>query len=74
MGEILHDLPLFMMPKGLAEVTSEHANSIRGIIEGRIPADKVYGRRRLCRDKVFPSACATDDVEGIDVCGMAVRS
>lgn len=51
------DMPLFMTPRQLAEVTGEHEGSIRrGIIEGRIPADKVNGRWRICRDVVFPTA------------------
>lgn len=51
------DMPLFMTPNQLAEVTGEHVGSIRrGIIEGRIPADKVNGRWRICRDVVFANA------------------
>lgn len=51
------DVPLFMTPSQLAEITGEHAGSIRrGIAEGRIPADKVNGRWRICRDVVFPNA------------------
>ena len=39
------ELPYFMTPKQLADVTGEHEGSItRGIREGRIPADKVNGR------------------------------
>lgn len=39
------ELPYFMTPKQLADVTGEHGGSItRGIREGRIPADKVNGR------------------------------
>ena len=35
------ELPYFMTPKQLADVTGEHEGSItRGIREGRIPADK----------------------------------
>lgn len=51
------ELPMFMTPKQLAGVTGEHERSItRGIREGRIPADKVNGRWRICRDAVFPNA------------------
>lgn len=51
------DVPLFMTPGQLARVTGEHVGSItRGIREGRIPADKVNGRWRICRDVVFPNA------------------
>ena len=51
------DVPLFMTPSQLAEITGEHVGSIRrGIAEGRIPADKVNGRWRICRDVVFPNA------------------
>ena len=75
MGNKLDELPLFMTPRQLAQVTGEHVNSIRrGITEGRIPADKVNGRWRICRDKVFPNACGTSGDEGAEACGMAVRS
>ena len=51
------DIPLFMTPKQLAEVTGEHEASVRrGIKEKRIPADLVNGRWRICRDLVFPNA------------------
>lgn len=61
MGNKLEDLPLFLTPQQLADVTGEHVNSIRrGIAEKRIPADKVNGRWRICRDKVFPNACGGD--------------
>lgn len=54
MGNKFNDLPLFLTPQQLAQVTGEHVNSIRrGIAEGRIPADKVNGRWRICRDVVF---------------------
>lgn len=57
MGNKFDELPMFMTLKQLAEVTSEHVNSVRrGITEGRIPADKVNGRWRISRDKVFPNA------------------
>ena len=50
-------LPLFMTPKELAAVMGEHVGSVRrGIAAGRIPADKVNGRWRICRDVVFPNA------------------
>lgn len=56
---MVHDLsnvPLFMSPAKLSELTGEHEGSIRrGIREGRIPADKVNGRWLICRDKVFSS-------------------
>lgn len=46
-----------MTPKQLAEIMGEHEGSIRrGISEGRIPADKVNGRWRICRDLVFANA------------------
>ena len=51
------ELPYFMTPKQLADVTGEHEGSItRGIREGRIPADKVNGRWRICRDVIFKNA------------------
>ncbi len=54
LGKSFQDLPLFMTPKQLAEIMGEHEGSIRrGIAEGRIPADKVNGRWRICRDLVF---------------------
>lgn len=54
---IFEDVPLFMTPKQLADVTGEHEGSIRrGIAEGRIPADKVNGRWRICREVIFPNA------------------
>ena len=57
MGNRFDDLPLFLTPLELAQVTGEHVNSIRrGILEGRIPADKVNGRWRICRDAVFANA------------------
>jgi hypothetical protein len=65
MGNKFEELPLFLTPQQLADVTGEHVNSIRrGITEGRIPADKVNGRWRICRDKVFPNACAREGAEG----------
>lgn len=57
MGKRFEDLPLFMTPAQLPECTGEHVNSIRrGIAEGRIPADKVNGRWRICRDAIFPNS------------------
>lgn len=54
---IFDELPYFMTPKQLASVTGEHEGSTtRGIREGRIPADKVNGRWRICRDVVFANA------------------
>ena len=52
------ELPYFMTPKQLADV--------RGIREGRIPADKVNGRWRICRDVIFKNAKkgASNDGEG----------
>lgn len=59
MDKKFEDLPLFLTPLELAAVTGEHVNSIRrGIQEGRIPADKVNGRWRICRDAVFANAKA----------------
>ena len=50
-------LPLFLTTKQLAKLTDEHEGSIRrGIAEGRIPADKVNGRWRICRVLVFGNA------------------
>jgi hypothetical protein len=51
------DVPLFMTPNQLALLTGENVGSItRGIREGRIPADKVNGRWRICRDVIFANA------------------
>lgn len=59
------ELPYFMTPKQLADVTGEHEGSItRGIREGRIPADKVNGRWRICRDVVFPNASRGTSYDG----------
>lgn len=59
------DVPLFMTPLQLSKVTGEHVGSItRGIREGRIPADKVNGRWRICRDRVFPNASKGDSHGG----------
>lgn len=55
-----------MTPKQLAEIMGEHEGSIRrGITEGRIPADKVNGRWRICRDVVFANTSkgVVDDAE-----------
>lgn len=50
----IKDIPLFMTPAKLAEITGEHEGSIRrGIRENRIPATKVNGRWLICRDQVF---------------------
>ena len=58
------DLPLFMTPQQLADAIGEHVGSVRrGISEGRIPADKVNGRWRICRDVVFS---ATKQARGLD--------
>ncbi len=68
MGNKFDDLPLFLTPQELAEVTGEHVNSIRrGILEGRIPADKVNGRWHVCRDAIFANA-----KEGV-LCGKKVE-
>ena len=49
-------MPPIMTPKQLAEATGQHEGSVRrGIKAGRIPADKVNGRWRIFRDRVFPS-------------------
>lgn len=51
------ELPLFLSVEDLARCTGEHVGSIRrGIKAGRIPADKVNGRWRICRDVVFSKA------------------
>ena len=74
MGNRFEELPMFMTPRQLAEVTGEHVNSVRrGITEGRIPADKVNGRWRISRDKVFPNAGGSDGNEP-GAAAMAVRS
>lgn len=53
------DIPLFMYVEEMAHVCGMHINSVRrGIAEERIPADKVAGRWRICRDVVFPNAAA----------------
>lgn len=63
----LTDLPLFLTPAQLAEITGEHPGSIwRGIKEGRIPADKVNGRWRICRDLVFPNAVHGAQARGVE--------
>ena len=50
------EIPMFLSPKQLAELTGSHEGSVRrGCIEGRIPADKVNGRWLICRDIVFPN-------------------
>ena len=75
MGNKIDDPPLFLTPMQLAQVTGEHVNSIRrGITEGRIPADKVNGRWRICRDKVFPNACGADAGDEGDAAAVAARS
>ena len=57
MGNKFDDLPLFLTPQQLAQVTGEHVNSIRrGIKNGRIPADKFNGKWLISRDAVFPNA------------------
>lgn len=51
------DIPMFLSPRQLAELTGEHVGSVRrGCVEGRIPADKVNGRWLICRDTVFSNA------------------
>ncbi|MEY8437431.1 helix-turn-helix domain-containing protein [Atopobiaceae bacterium 24-176] len=46
-----------MTTKELAEITGEHEGTIRrGILQGRIPADKINGRWVICRDAVFPNS------------------
>lgn len=53
----MEQVPLMMTPDELAAITGEHPASItRGIREGRIPADKVNGRWRICREVVFPNS------------------
>lgn len=48
------DIPMFLTPRQLSELTGEHEGSVRrGCVEGRIPADKVNGRWLICRDTVF---------------------
>ena len=75
MGNRIDDLPLFLTPMQLAQVTGEHVNSIRrGITEGRIPADKVNGRWRLRRDKVVPNGCGADAGDEGDAAAVAARS
>ena len=54
MCDVLQDLPAFLTPQQLADATGEHVASVRrGIREGRIPADMINGRWRICRDLVF---------------------
>lgn len=51
------EIPMFLTPGQLAELTGEHVGSVRrGCVEGRIPADKVNGRWLICRDTVFCNA------------------
>ncbi len=51
------DIPMFLTPGQLAELTGEHVGSVRrGCVEGCIPADKVNGRWLICRDTVFSNA------------------
>lgn len=53
------DIPLFMYVEEMAHVCGMHINSVRrAITEGRVPADKVAGRWRICRDVVFPNAAS----------------
>ena len=48
-------IPYFMSTADLARLTGETPASIRrGIKEGRIVADMVNGRWRICRDTIFP--------------------
>lgn len=48
------DLPLFLTPEQLSELTGQTPASIRrGIRERRIVADKINGRWRIPRDTVF---------------------
>lgn len=50
-------LPATLTPKQLAQITGEHEGSIRrGILAGRIPADKVNGHWVMFRDVLFPNA------------------
>jgi excisionase family DNA binding protein len=66
----INELPQLITPRQLSELTGEHVNTIRrGIIEGRIPADRVGGRWLIPVDEVLPNARAaarrraTDDGE-----------
>lgn len=53
----ISEIPTFITPADLAELTGENVASVtRGIREGRIPADKVNGRWRIASDLVFPNA------------------
>lgn len=68
------DIPLFMTPKELARYTGEHEVSVRrGIAAGRIPADKVNGRWRICRDVVFKNTSEGVGDEGEDRCAPVGR-
>lgn len=59
----IDELPLFLTPKQLSQLTGEHENSIRrGINEGRIPADMVNGRWRIYRNVVFKNAIAYEQL------------
>lgn len=67
------DIPLFMTPHELAAITGEHVGSIRrGILAGRIPADKVNGRWRICRDVVFANAVANTEKD-VDNLGQPIH-
>ena len=56
MGSI-GELPPFLTPKQLADLTGMHVGSIRrGIAEGRIPADKVNGKWMISRDVIFANS------------------
>ena len=53
----INELPPLVTPRVLSELTGEHVGSImRGIREGRIPADKANGRWLIPIDDVLPNA------------------
>lgn len=55
MGTTYAELPAFLTPKQLAELTCSHEGSVRrGIREGRVPAEKVNGRWLIPKELAFP--------------------
>ena len=57
MSDFNQQVPIFLTVREVASLIGEHVGSVRrGIVEGRIPADKVNGRWLICRDAIFPNA------------------
>ena len=51
------DIPFFLTPEQLSELTGQTPASIRrGIKEKRIVADKINGRWRIPRDTIFKNS------------------